>query len=424
VTFPAITTLWPVVFPYTPVIGFATVPQWIQVAELGGAPLVEWQAILCGLLLVEAVRRSSSGPLTVLCVALAVSVPLASTVLGGQRMRQLDREARGARKVTFGIVQPNTPVTQTEPDVAMNRLREPSREAQEKGAQIVVWPEAGTYPFMLPRIVREDPSDPRGQVLLLHQVPTLFGAVTMFPDKELTYNTFFHLDEDGKIRDSFDKVVLVPFGENIPFIDSELAERFIRNIGQLARGAGAARFMVRPLAPPDADPQAPREPVAIGPMICIEDIHTGFARSIAIQQGGVQIFVNATIDGWYGAGQEPWEHLALAQFRSVEHRIPMVRSVSTGVSAVIDHAGRLAAQIPSREVNRDNMDSFPPELLVHRVALPRNTIEAPTIVAQLGWQLPRVCQALVIAGGALWAGLLWIRRRQLQETVPAQGQIA
>ena len=37
-----LTTLWPALFPYTPLIGLSQTAPWIQAAELGGVPAVEW----------------------------------------------------------------------------------------------------------------------------------------------------------------------------------------------------------------------------------------------------------------------------------------------------------------------------------------------------------------------------------------------
>jgi apolipoprotein N-acyltransferase len=51
--------------------------------------------------------------------------------------------------------------------------------------------------------------------------------------------------------------------------------------------------------------------------------------------------VNITNDAWFGATSEPYEHLALAVYRAVEHRVELVRAVNTGVSAFIDAAGRV-----------------------------------------------------------------------------------
>ena len=125
--------------------------------------------------------------------------------------------------------------------------------------------------------------------------------------------------------------------------------------------------------------------------------------------GGIDLFVNVTIDAWYGDSAEPWEHLALAQFRSVEHRIPLVRSTSTGVSAVVDAGGRVVAQIPLRAVEPETAHLYRPETLLTDVHLPRNTATAPTVYARFGWLLPWACVAVVTVTGARALGM---RRRK------------
>src|ERR1700749_1885309 len=77
----------------------------------------------------------------------------------------------------------------------------------------------------------------------------------------------------------------------------------------------------------------------LGPVICYEDILQGFLRGVGQLQP--DLLVNLTSDSWFGADSEPWEHLALAVFGSVELRVSMVRAVNSGVSAFIDPNGRL-----------------------------------------------------------------------------------
>jgi apolipoprotein N-acyltransferase len=54
--------------------------------------------------------------------------------------------------------------------------------------------------------------------------------------------------------------------------------------------------------------------------------------------------VNITNDSWYGDTHEPITHLALATFRSIETRRAMIRSTNTGISAIVDPVGRIAAR--------------------------------------------------------------------------------
>ena len=51
--------------------------------------------------------------------------------------------------------------------------------------------------------------------------------------------------------------------------------------------------------------------------------------------------VNVTNDAWFGKTSEPMLHLALAMMRTVEHRLWLIRSTNTGISAFVDPNGRL-----------------------------------------------------------------------------------
>ena len=77
--------------------------------------------------------------------------------------------------------------------------------------------------------------------------------------------------------------------------------------------------------------------------ICYEDIFPGQIRML--MNGGQdhripEAMFNLTDDSWYGNTVEPMEHMALASFRAIEHRRPLVRSTTTGISAIVDPAGR------------------------------------------------------------------------------------
>ena len=78
--------------------------------------------------------------------------------------------------------------------------------------------------------------------------------------------------------------------------------------------------------------------------ICYEAAVPRMVRRMVWQNGKkrVDLLVNPTNDGWYaGTAQQP-QHLQIATLRSIETRTPMVRSVNTGISAVVDSAGRTA----------------------------------------------------------------------------------
>jgi apolipoprotein N-acyltransferase len=63
-----------------------------------------------------------------------------------------------------------------------------------------------------------------------------------------------------------------------------------------------------------------------------------------VRHGDPELIVNMTNDAWFGDTAEPWEHLALAQLRAVEHRRYLVRGTNSGVSAIVDPVGRVVAR--------------------------------------------------------------------------------
>ena len=97
-----------------------------------------------------------------------------------------------------------------------------------------------------------------------------------------------------------------------------------------------------------------------------------------VAEANPQLLVNLSNDAWFGDTHEPWEHLALAKFRSVEHHRALVRSTNSGVSAMVDPVGRtlkvsgvfardnLSATLPLLDVNYpyQTLGDFPAYLAV------------------------------------------------------------
>ena len=403
VAFAAAIDVWPVVFPYTPAIGLTATPEWIQIAELGGTRAIEMPVVWVGLCLVALVRARERRH-RMIAVLIAIGLPLGSYILGRARMAQIDAETRTAERVRIGLIQPNTPVVFGDPDTAVDRLRSASRRAQDMGAQLVVWPEAGVYPFAMLRPLRGDTADPRRRILASHDLPTLLGIVTYDRPDGFPYNTLAYLHADGTIRGTYDKTRRVLFGEYLPLLDPEWLRGLVSNVAHLNAGDGPTVLAVE---------HAPGRTVRLGPLICLEDIIEDFAREVAAQDGGIEMFVNATIDAWYGDTSEPWEHLALAKIRTVEHRIPMIRSVSTGVSGLIDPAGRLLDHLPPKITPPGETPRFPADALVVDVPIGRSTADRPTLFARGGWLLPHACRLLSVVG-LVW---LWLGRRARRGTV-------
>jgi apolipoprotein N-acyltransferase len=85
-------------------------------------------------------------------------------------------------------------------------------------------------------------------------------------------------------------------------------------------------------------------PAPFGTVICYEGIFPAIVRRFV--RDGARFMVNMTNDGWFGRTAGPLQHLAMYPFRAVEHRVAIVRSANTGVSAVIAPTGEIVRTLP------------------------------------------------------------------------------
>ena len=81
----------------------------------------------------------------------------------------------------------------------------------------------------------------------------------------------------------------------------------------------------------------------IGVSICYEDV---FGEEVIQALPQAKLLVNVSNDAWFGDSLSPHQHLQMAQMRSIETARPMLRATNNGVSAIIDHHGKLIAQSP------------------------------------------------------------------------------
>jgi apolipoprotein N-acyltransferase len=165
--------------------------------------------------------------------------------------------------------------------------------------------------------------------------------------RDAMYNSAFVI-EDGRVADVwYDKLHLTPFGEIMPYISmSETLEQSLLSIG-----AQGMEFALDPgheprnLRVPLSDTS--RDYVSLATPICFEATISSVCRSL-VARGGERragVMVNITNDGWFGdshGGRR--SHLQSARWRCIELATPMIRSANTGISAVIDHRGRVLDQ--------------------------------------------------------------------------------
>ena len=156
---------------------------------------------------------------------------------------------------------------------------------------------------------------------------------------------------DGSQQGRYDKNLLVPFGEMIPFRYGRL--RFLyfwlnslvpfsgpdgtSEAWSVFPGDGFHTFTV------EAASQGGR-PYRFGIPICYEDVMPYVSREFVFgdsERKKLDFLLNISNDGWFGRGIQQPQHLAICVFRAVENRVGIVRAVNTGVSGFIQPTGRV-----------------------------------------------------------------------------------
>ncbi|MEL6187630.1 MAG: apolipoprotein N-acyltransferase, partial [Myxococcota bacterium] len=325
---------YPLLFPSVVAASFLEVPQLMQLADIGGAYLVDAWVAFVGSALFEAVaafRRSDPKRLGQHLAGLAVSLVFVAGY-GTWRLAQVDAQVATARRLEVALIQANLGAAEktTRRQEFLLRHQEMSRAAisAHPQTQLVVWPEAA-FNRAIPREMKDV-----GQFITVGiDRPVLSGAITVLrtEDERFVYNSAILTSSTGQVRGVYDKVELLAFGETIPFVDRfPSLKKLFPYTGTFDRGKILRHFQLE-------------DGTKLLPMICYEDLLPSLVRRLWRADGPAEVLVNVTNDSWYGDTHEPGIHLALATLRSIETRRALIRSTNTGISAIVDPGGRVVA---------------------------------------------------------------------------------
>ena len=157
------------------------------------------------------------------------------------------------------------------------------------------------------------------------------GAMRRTPRPPFRYwNSLHAVDDAGRVRASYDKHHLVPFGEYVPLRRYLPLKKVAGGDAEFSRGPGALTLPLPGLPP-------------VSPLICYEAIFPGAV--VASGSPRPEWLLNITNDAWFGISAGPHQHLAAARFRAVEEGLPLVRAANSGISAVFDAHGRTVARL-------------------------------------------------------------------------------
>jgi apolipoprotein N-acyltransferase len=329
---------YPLLFPSYTANSQAWVPLMIQVAELGGTLLLSGIIALVGGALGEIALARVKGKPFPKAIALAAAASFAFVIVWGLvRMPMIDARDAASPKLKTAIVQANVGAgdKHLRAEAGIRRFREMTDAVlqAEPNLGLVVWPESA-----LNRTLAL-PANLTGSAATEVKVPMIVGALrkdNSSPRGSRYWNSLLDVAAGGQVIAAYDKVKLLVFGETLPLYDTIpgfyhwlLKQGILPYLSVYDRGT-------------NFDP-LPVGPYKLSADICYEDIlpgHIGDLMRPDAQGKLPNAMVNGTNDSWYGPAEPPI-HLALALFRSVEHRRWLVRSTATGISAFIDSNGRL-----------------------------------------------------------------------------------
>ena len=237
-------------------------------------------------------------------------------------------------RLTIGVVQSNLVRHRSEDSAFLRHeahLQQSRELLSEFDVDLLIWPESA-YEQGLRRPLPIDGQFIRKDI----DVPLLFGGTSIWQSngRKVTSNSVFFSNHEGKIAQSYDKNRLLPFAETRPELSfmGDLWDTLIDIFPQhqdFKRGTTKPSFKMG-----DTRFSVP---------ICYEMVLPDYIHSM-VAEGQPDFLITLANDSWFAGTQEPEIHLALSQLRAIEHRMWVVRSTNSGVSAVIDPAGRIVAR--------------------------------------------------------------------------------
>ncbi len=272
------------------------------------------------------------------------------------------------KKLSVVLIQPNTDQNKkwsaSERQSILDQLQEQTEP--HWGVDLIVWPEAA-IPATPKRVsgflIGMDKAAKVNQTALLTGIPTQDRSSGKY------YNSVLAL---GAASGQYDKTRLVPFGEYVPL--EGLLRGLIRffNLPMSSFSLGAQDQSLLTIA---------GEPMATA--ICYEIVYPDLVARISRE---ATLLLTVSNDAWFGDSFAPQQHMQMARMRAIENAKPMLRGTSNGVTAIVDHRGKIEKQL----------EQFSAGELSGNIT-PRS---GQTFFAQTGsW--PVVIMALLICGGLI-----------------------
>ncbi len=306
----------------------------IQLADMGGPYLISFLLVSINTLLFSLIRQIPQHQFN--RILLWILFALFLVIPYGYGIFRLSQPVDGDKSFVFRIIQPDFNShekwdRERRTDV-FNVMDELSRAHGIDTVDMIIWPESATPVYIRTQIkyrkILEDLTHETGKVLI-SGVPDYF-----IKDNNINVTNSLFVFEPGEgITSKYNKQILVPFGEYIPFSSVfPVLSRLNLGQGNFTPGKNEPLLHIHSLD------------LMLAPMICYESVFSSASINKIRQGGAYHILV--TNDSWFGDSWGPYQHASQSVFRAVETRRPVLRSANTGISMVINSKGQILNEIP------------------------------------------------------------------------------
>jgi apolipoprotein N-acyltransferase len=251
-------------------------------------------------------------------------------------------------KISATVVQPNIDIKEKWTQKGLQKIesaigKKLSQNPIENLTQpsVIFWPEV-----TLTSLIQKDRIDKFRNSFLNenNMLGMVIGALSETKSEEIN-NSLIGI---GNISGIYDKKFLVPFGEYVPLsgLFSVFFDFFNFNRPQIFSGKNSELIG--------------NNLIKISSAICYEIAYQNIFLSNSKE---TNVLFNASNDNWFGTGLGPHQHLQIARFRAAEHQKYLVRSTSTGISALINHHGQILKKIET-SINESELESFQEDVIL------------------------------------------------------------
>ncbi len=214
-------------------------------------------------------------------------------------------------------------------DAIIGRYVAMTRQAIERGATFVLWPES-SFPVYFEEDVGR--ANIVRRLAMEHGVTLLIGSDQRrvenrgAPDAADLYNAAFLVLPNGATGGVYRKMHLVPFGEYVPL------QRLLYFVKPIVEA-------VSNFTPGREHTMLPVNGHRVSTAICYEVIYGSLMREFVT--GGSELLTTITNDAWYGRSSAPYQHWDQAAMRAIENGRYLARAANTGISGFVDPYGRV-----------------------------------------------------------------------------------